>query len=273
VRRRDNHVGYGKSFDSFLSIVTKNGLGMLILVAMASTFTNEQVLSEPRFKRPTGDTVDKKTPVVAQVPAKAPAKRTLGTPLVKKAPDNAKVVDFECLGSGVFPIDFKSIDRAYWDFWLELAMAANLDVRSVKDPSAWDILQNRLGANIDKRAKQFNAKRLGDEWHTYEFKTRSGEPGFPDEPAMYCLAKSKTQGQSLDEAKKPGSLLRNKLDTIDKNQDVVILWVWSDSFAFFRDLRDWLQSEGYQIGWEPVDRPLYFPPPWQSGGGSLHIDT
>jgi hypothetical protein len=83
MRRKDSHVGFGKSFDSFLSIVTKNGLGMLILVAMASTFTSEQTLSG----------------------AKSKFKRNLGTPILKPAPFGLKPVYFECQGNRVLPID------------------------------------------------------------------------------------------------------------------------------------------------------------------------
>jgi len=93
MRRRHGDEIFGKSFDSFLGVVTKNGLGMLILVAMASTFTSEQTLSQAKFRR------------------------DLGTPLVRQAPPGRKAVYFECRGNRVLPIDLAfvraDIDRIF----------------------------------------------------------------------------------------------------------------------------------------------------------------
>ena len=96
MRRRDHHVGLGKSFDSFLSIVTKNGLGMLILIAMATTFTSEQALSQPKFKK------------------------SLGTPLIKTAPLNMKPHVFECSGGRIVPIDTNGILNQAKEFFSSL---------------------------------------------------------------------------------------------------------------------------------------------------------
>jgi hypothetical protein len=238
MRRRDNHVGFGKSFDSFLSIVTKNGLGMLILVAMASTITNDQVLSEPgRFKpsraeQPTrpllqGDELVLKEPLL---------KLTMGTPLLKKPPDGAPIAVFECQGDRVFHSDIAAVTQAYEDFFKGFSN----------------------GADMDKLAEKFNAQRLGNEWYAFEFKARCKE--LRDEPAIYCVPKSKKQGETLDEAKKPDSFFRYKLYTRDKTKPLVVLRVWPDSFAFLREFRAWLQTEGYGIRWEPVERPSFLNP-------------
>jgi hypothetical protein len=250
MRRRDNHVGYGKSFDSFLSIVTKNGLGMLILVAMASTFTSEQVLSEPRFQRQPETPVAKMAPAQEKQAPKGPRpKLFLGTPLLKKAPAGAKFVEFECRAGRVFPADIAVISQAYDVFFRE---ADN-------------------GADLDKLAQRLNAQKFANEWYTFEFKARCGEPNFPQEPAIYCMPRSKTQGESLDELKKPDSLFLKKLQAFDKDKVVVSLRVWPDSFEMFRDLRQWLHSEGHAIRWDPVDRPkLLLHPRWY--GGTLEID-
>jgi hypothetical protein len=92
MRRRDHHVGMGKSFDSFLSIVTKNGLGMLILIAMATTFTSEQALSQPKFKK------------------------LLGTPLIKTAPTTLKPHAFECRGGRIVPAEADIITNQIGEF-------------------------------------------------------------------------------------------------------------------------------------------------------------
>lgn len=86
MRRKHSQEIFGKSFDSFLGVVTKNGLGMLILVAMASTFTSEQTLSQSKFKK------------------------QLGTPLVQPSPPGRKVVDFECAGNRVLPFELDLLE-------------------------------------------------------------------------------------------------------------------------------------------------------------------
>jgi hypothetical protein len=86
MRRKHSQEIFGKSFDSFLGVVTKNGLGMLILVAMASTFTSEQTLSQTKFKK------------------------DLGTPLVQPSPPGRKVVDYECVGNRVLPFEIDSVE-------------------------------------------------------------------------------------------------------------------------------------------------------------------
>jgi hypothetical protein len=73
------------TFDSFLSTVTKNGLGMLVLVAMASTFSSQLTLSQGRFQR------------------------NLGTPLVKKAPPGMTPVYYECADNRLRPVEWDSI--------------------------------------------------------------------------------------------------------------------------------------------------------------------
>jgi hypothetical protein len=253
MRHREHRVGFGKSFDAFLSIVTKNGLGMLILVAMASTFTNDAVLSEPRFQpvrpeRPTRPVLQGDELVLKQPRLKL----RMGIPLVKKAAPDAKVLNFECRGERVFPFDFKGIELAYSQFF-----------QAFKD-----------GADMTVKAQQFNAQHLNNEWYNFEFKARCGEPGSPDDPAIYFVPKSKTQGEALGDATKLASLFRRKLQTIDKEKDVVALRVWSDGFEFFRELRAWLQTEGYLIQWTPVETPLFLLHPERYGaGGLVDIDT
>lgn len=254
MRRRAHPTGFGKSFDAFLSIVTKNGLGMLILIAMASTFTNETVLSEARFKpvriapptRPLlqGDDRMLKLPRM---------KLAMGTPLIKRAQPGAKVVAFECRGERVFPSHFSEI----------LPLADNEFFPKVK-----------TGDNMTALAQKFTAQRYDNEWYNFEFKAKCGEPPFPDDPAVYCVPKAKTQGEGLADAIKLNSLFRSKLPTITKEKDVVSLRVWPDSFLFFRELRDWLQAEGYLIQWIPVETPLFLLPLERYGqGGAVDIDT
>jgi hypothetical protein len=220
MRRRDNHVGMGKSFDSFLSIVTKNGLGMLILIAMATTFTSEQALSQPKFKK------------------------SLGTPLIKTAPPELLQHTFECRGARIVPADGSTISKQVGEFFAA------------------------FGARREELARQFNALGLGNDYYTFEFQSRSGEEPFPDQPAVVFRPRDQVLGDTLEDLKNPEGPFRKRLKSFDPNKDAIILFVRSDSFEFFRAIREVIQREGFRIGWHPVDRPLRMAP----GGGRSPID-
>jgi hypothetical protein len=227
MRRRDNHVGFGKSFDSFLSIVTKNGLGMLILIAMASTFSNVQTLGMAKFKR------------------------SLGTPIIKQSAPGAKGVYFECVNGRIIPVDFQVIMTAERDFF-----------------NAFE-----QGGNPDTLAAEYNAKGFKNDYYTFEFKARSGEPNLVNEPViLFHPRKDKAVGETLAELEKADSLFSKRLQGLDKAQNVVILFVRAESFPFFRDLRSYLQDKGYQISWQPIDKPLWLLRPRLGGGGQIHVD-
>jgi hypothetical protein len=183
-----------------------------------------------------------------QVLSQAQFKRSLGTPMLKPAPAGAKAVGFECLGDRAFPVDLASVSKADSDFF-----------------AAWDRKEN-----LEALALQFNNQVFLHDYYKFEFKARCLEPDIPNEPVILCHPKEKSMGEDLQSIQKPDSLFRKKLQTIEKGHGVVILRVWSDSFKFFRDLREWLQSEGYQIRWDPVDKPLALYNPRYSG--KLEID-
>ena len=92
-RRGASDLSSEGSFDSFLSTVTKNGLGMLVLVAMASTFSSQLTLGQAKFKQ------------------------DLGTPLLKPAPVGLRPEYFECRGNRVFPVELSflqpDVDRFF----------------------------------------------------------------------------------------------------------------------------------------------------------------
>jgi hypothetical protein len=98
-RKRYSDISSEGSFDSFLSTVTKNGLGMLVLLAMASTVSSQLTLAQPKFKR------------------------SLGTPLVKPAPAGLSPVYLDCTKNRVLPIDMDflkaDVDRYFRAFGAE----------------------------------------------------------------------------------------------------------------------------------------------------------
>jgi hypothetical protein len=207
--------------------VTKNALGMLVLLAMASTVTSQLTLSKKEFKR------------------------NLGTPLIRLAAPGAKAVEFECRRERVFPIEADdALKRADSDFF-----------KTVGD------------GNSEQVAQQYNARKLTNAYYTFEFKAKSGVQPFPNEPALLWRPRDGAVGETLGAAKKPGSVFRKRLEKIAKGQDVVYLRVWPDSFAFFRELRDWLQMEGHVIGWDPANRPLtWYHPRFYLPGGRIRHD-
>ena len=220
-RRGASDLSSEGSFDAFLGTVTKNGLGMLVLVAMASTFSSQLTLGQDKFKR------------------------SLGTPLIQLAPRDAKSVAFECRGARVVPLEFTALFAPYKAFF-----------------TAFD-----LGQNMEQLAQQYNAKKLGNDYFTFEFKAHSGEGDFPNEPAVLIRPRPSV-GETFAEADKPGSAFRKRLLTIDKNRDVVFLGVRPDSFELFRELREVLQKDGYQVGWLPDEKPILLPHPKRLGPGT-----
>jgi hypothetical protein len=242
MRRRSREI-FDKSFESFLGVVTKNGLGMLILVAMASTFTSEQTLSEAKFRTPPSQEKEK-TPVAAPK-----VRKTLSTPLYRLAPAGAKSVFFECLGERLFPVDlraagFANADREFFDAY-------------------------RKGKNMEQLAQQMNAQAIPHDYYRFEFRAKGGEAPFIQVPIIVCHPKQPGMGEPLDEALKEGSVFRQKikefLPGVPKDLSVVYLRVWPDSFALFRELREHLEKEGYLTTWEPANKPLWLGPPGPAG--------
>jgi hypothetical protein len=220
-RRGASDLSSEGSFDAFLGTVTKNGLGMLVLVAMASTFSSQLTLGQGKFKR------------------------SLGTPIVQLAPPGTKVVGFECLRGRAFPMEFETFAQADKDFF----NASN------------------QGANMDQLAAQYNAQQIAHPYWKLEFKGQGGHPEFPNEPTILLHPKPGPLGETLEEAQKPESVFRKRLQTLDKKNAVVHLRVWADSFKEFRELRDWLQREGYEVGWFPAERPICLLHPVRFPGG------
>jgi hypothetical protein len=213
------------AFESHLSTVTKLGLGMLILITMATTFSSSLTIAQPKFKR------------------------HLGAPVIAAASEKADSRAFECRGERAVPFSLEGMEK-------DLVQYLSGPIR---------------GDDMEKLAEEYNAKNLAHDYYRFEFQPKSGHPILPNEPGIVLHPKSDTQGETLAELKQPDSKFRKHLEKLDKEKDVVILRVWPDSFAFFRDLRDWLQSEGYQISWHPVATPLQLLHPRFYGGG-LDID-
>jgi hypothetical protein len=60
------------------------------------------------------------------------------------------------------------------------------------------------------------------------------------------------RGESLQEALRPGSAFREIADRLDAEQSAVTFWVYPDSFAAFRQLRDYLYKREITVAARPL---------------------
>jgi hypothetical protein len=82
----------------------------------------------------------------------------------------------------------------------------------------------------------------------------------PDERASYRIGLSSWQvvpldpkrGETVEQALAPGSKFRRVIDAIDSNQTAVTFWVYPDSFAVYRKLRDALHDKDLVVAGRPL---------------------
>jgi hypothetical protein len=60
------------------------------------------------------------------------------------------------------------------------------------------------------------------------------------------------RGESLEAALAATSEFRQVVDGLDPQQAVVTLWVYPDSFALYRRLRDYLYERGLEVAGRPL---------------------
>jgi hypothetical protein len=75
---------------------------------------------------------------------------------------------------------------------------------------------------------------------------RYGLSGWTLEPVL------DPRGETAEEALRPGSGLRKVLDRLDPRQTVVTLWVYPDSFALYRQVRDYLHDRDIVVAGRPL---------------------
>jgi hypothetical protein len=60
------------------------------------------------------------------------------------------------------------------------------------------------------------------------------------------------RGEALEAALAPGSEFRHVIESLDAKQTVVTFWVYPDSFALFRQLRDFLYGRDIEVAGRPL---------------------
>ncbi len=75
---------------------------------------------------------------------------------------------------------------------------------------------------------------------------RYGLAGWQIQPAAL------DRGENVAEALRPGSAFRDIADRVDAEQGAVTFWVYPDSFAAFRQLRDYLYKREITVAARPL---------------------
>ncbi len=118
-----------------------------------------------------------------------------------------------------------------------------------------DDLQNRKKELLDSGKIDGVTRQIGSFRLRYVVRTNSagaigGRVEVTGSGAVEPMAA--IRGETLTQALQPTSEFRQIADFIDAKQSVVTFWVYPDSFALFRQLRDYL----YQRDIEVAARPL-----------------
>lgn len=77
---------------------------------------------------------------------------------------------------------------------------------------------------------------------------------FPVTNQVYCLElrPEAGSGEPWPQAEQEGSAWRSVLADYPPERYVYFFWVTGDSFAVFREMRDWLQARNHEVGWKPA---------------------
>jgi hypothetical protein len=83
--------------------------------------------------------------------------------------------------------------------------------------------------------------------------TPAGESGFRYGLSEWQVeAVASVRGETASEALAPRSQFRQIVDLLDPQQTVVTFWIYPDSFALFRQLRDYLYDHELEVAGRPL---------------------
>jgi len=183
-----------------------------------------------------------------------PPKKTLRYRTPVSQPVNSDQWHFECTGGRVtfvnIPDMMAEVDRRAPDLSKHLEDRWQVvDVTETYGPFRMRFQVERLrdgldaalgSANPDPNARSY---RWGVTW-------RRVDPIMP------------VRGESADAALAPGSQFRRMVDRLDPELATVTLWAYQDSFALYRQLRDYLADRGLTVAGRPMPdgTPIGFSP-------------
>jgi len=142
---------------------------------------------------------------------------------------------FECKGGKVSYIDVPA-------FMHEIKSAVNDDkIREIAKAGSWNATTSAIGAFRLRFSFQAVRTLYGDAGSVrIQLASWVVEPTTP------------LRGEDQEQAMKAGSEFRRLVDRLDPNFTTVTFWVYPDSFALFRSLRDHLYDRGVEIAGRPI---------------------
>jgi hypothetical protein len=117
-------------------------------------------------------------------------------------------------------------------------------------------------------AMRFNSSGQSNGFHTVEFKP--GEPGLFGVGGSFILTPvADDTGDEVAALDDPSSEFLTRIDELDPDRQWVFFLVSSESFEQFREFREYVKQQGFEVGWTPYQagRPLEFGP----GGRAARI--
>lgn len=214
------------SFDSFLDIVT-NVIGVMVLI------------------------------VIVTVVNSGGMDISLGTPMLRPAPENARPACFECRGNRIVYIDVQELSEQFDACVLE------------HTGKTWDDLEYD---DVDQVPNLFEENDVGTEFYRIKFEISKIDYGFfsRKSPTWIYQPRADDQGETISEINDPDSDYQRLLDSLDSKARFVNFTVRPDSFEVFRAARRLARAKGLATGWfpRPCEEPLAYGP----GGRRPRVD-
>ena len=179
--------------------------------------------------------------LVGELAALASEPKPRGKPLVDKTPvaraPDGEEFHFELRGNRIAPIDLeKLLDRVRVDARIQLRLSDNVGaIRGLVGPVGAFSLRYEL------RPEGLDLSGVGA-----GLGVNYGLGGWELVPT------SEVRGETLSQAVQPASDFLRALSLPEPSRDALTFWVYPDSFALFRRLRDMLTPRGYLVAGRPL---------------------
>lgn len=171
-------------------------------------------------------------------------------PSVKKAlryrtpvshPVQTEEIHLECLHGRVTVVDVGGLEE-------EIGRTARDKIEKLK--TAWEV-REMTGPIGEFRLRYVLVREEG------EYENRNAPPNPQGQfhasiGGWEAVPVRADRGESLEQALKPNSEFRRVMDHIEPNQTAVTFWVYPDSYAEYRQLRDYLHSHAIVVAARPM---------------------
>jgi|SRR5579884_636724 len=182
-----------------------------------------------------------------------PLKKVLRYRVPVSQPVDAEQFMFECRGGRVTFLDMTS---------LEAEIRSHLEEHAQQLKENWNVTD--YTAPVGAFRLKYVVERLHDSTDVdVGDKPVSAEGGFRYTVSRWLVEPvASNRGEALDQALQANSEFRSLVDRLDPQQAVVTFWVYPDSFAVYRRLRDYLYDRHLVVAGRPLDlnMPIGFSP-------------